>query len=59
MLVAPLTLGDGAFVAAGSVVTSDVPENALAIGRGQQVNKEGRAKVMREMLAAAKASRKG
>ncbi|QUS54054.1 bifunctional UDP-N-acetylglucosamine diphosphorylase/glucosamine-1-phosphate N-acetyltransferase GlmU [Pseudovibrio brasiliensis] len=59
VLVAPLTLGDGAFVAAGSVVTSDVPENALAIGRGQQVNKEGRAKVMREMLAAAKASRKG
>ncbi|KZL02044.1 MULTISPECIES: bifunctional UDP-N-acetylglucosamine diphosphorylase/glucosamine-1-phosphate N-acetyltransferase GlmU [unclassified Pseudovibrio] len=59
VLVAPVKLGDGAFVAAGSVVTSDVPADALAIGRGQQVNKEGRAAVMREKLAAAKASRKG
>ncbi len=48
VLVAPLKLGDGAFVAAGSVVTADVPENALAISRSQQVNKEGRATAMRK-----------
>ena len=40
-LVAPLTVGDGAYTAAGSVVTEDVPADALAIGRGRQVNKEG------------------
>ncbi len=59
VLVAPLKLGDGAFVAAGSVVTADVPENALAISRSQQVNKEGRATAMRKKLSAAKALRKG
>ncbi|GHB35264.1 bifunctional protein GlmU [Pseudovibrio japonicus] len=59
VLVAPLKLGDGAFVAAGSVVTADVPENALAISRSQQVNKEGRATLMRKKLSAAKALRKG
>lgn len=40
-LVAPVTVGDGAYVAAGSVVTSDVPSQALAIARSRQVNKEG------------------
>ncbi|HZH99148.1 MAG TPA: bifunctional UDP-N-acetylglucosamine diphosphorylase/glucosamine-1-phosphate N-acetyltransferase GlmU [Fimbriimonadaceae bacterium] len=39
-LVAPVTIEDGAMVAAGSVITSNVPENALAIGRGRQENKE-------------------
>jgi bifunctional UDP-N-acetylglucosamine pyrophosphorylase / glucosamine-1-phosphate N-acetyltransferase len=38
-LVAPVSIEDGAMIAAGSVVTSDVPENALAIGRGRQENK--------------------
>jgi len=38
-LVAPVTVGDHALVAAGSVITEDVPENMLAIGRGRQVNK--------------------
>lgn len=38
-LVAPVRVGDGATVAAGSVITDDVPEGALAIGRGRQVNK--------------------
>ena len=33
-LVAPVTVGDGAYVAAGSTVTEDVPAGALAIGRG-------------------------
>jgi bifunctional UDP-N-acetylglucosamine pyrophosphorylase/glucosamine-1-phosphate N-acetyltransferase len=41
-LVAPVTLGDGAMTAAGSVITDDVPENALAIARARQVNKSRR-----------------
>lgn len=42
-LVAPVTVGAGAIVAAGSVITSDVPADALSIARGQQVDKPGRA----------------
>ena len=38
-LVAPVTLGTGSFVAAGSTITKDVPEDALAIGRSRQDNK--------------------
>jgi bifunctional UDP-N-acetylglucosamine pyrophosphorylase/glucosamine-1-phosphate N-acetyltransferase len=38
-LVAPLTIGSEAYVAAGSTITEDVPAEALAIGRGRQVNK--------------------
>jgi bifunctional UDP-N-acetylglucosamine pyrophosphorylase/glucosamine-1-phosphate N-acetyltransferase len=41
VFVAPVTLGDNAWVAAGSVVTKDVPPGALAISRGRQENKEG------------------
>ena len=40
-LVAPVTLADGSYIAAGSAVTSDVPAGALAIGRSRQENKEG------------------
>ncbi len=40
-LVAPVTLGDGAYIAAGSAVTKDVPAGALGIGRARQENKEG------------------
>jgi bifunctional UDP-N-acetylglucosamine pyrophosphorylase/glucosamine-1-phosphate N-acetyltransferase len=40
-LVAPLTVSDGSYIAAGSTVTTDVPPGALAIGRGRQENKEG------------------
>lgn len=39
-LVAPVTLGEGAYTAAGSTITGDVPAGALAIERGHQVNKE-------------------
>lgn len=39
-LVAPVTLGDNTFVAAGSTITDDVPEYALAIARQRQTNKE-------------------
>ncbi len=42
-LVAPVRVGDGAMIAAGSVITEDVPEDALAIARGRQAVKTGRA----------------
>ena len=41
MLVAPVSLGDGSYVAAGSVITDDVPPDALGVGRAQQTNKQG------------------
>ncbi|HET8548815.1 MAG TPA: bifunctional UDP-N-acetylglucosamine diphosphorylase/glucosamine-1-phosphate N-acetyltransferase GlmU [Bryobacteraceae bacterium] len=47
-LVAPLEIGPGSYVAAGSVVTQAVPADALAIGRSRQTNKDGWAKQRRE-----------
>ena len=47
-LVAPVTVGDDAYVATGSVITSDVPADALSIARGRQVDKPGRAAELRE-----------
>ena len=41
MLVAPVTIGDGAYTAAGSVITEDVPPGALGVGRAKQRNIEG------------------
>ncbi len=49
-LVAPVTVGDGAYVATGSVVTSDVPADALTIARARQVDKPGRAAALRAEL---------
>jgi bifunctional UDP-N-acetylglucosamine pyrophosphorylase/glucosamine-1-phosphate N-acetyltransferase len=46
-LVAPVTIGDGAFTGSGSVITENVPPNALALGRGRQVIKEGWAEAFR------------
>jgi bifunctional UDP-N-acetylglucosamine pyrophosphorylase/glucosamine-1-phosphate N-acetyltransferase len=43
-LVAPVNIGDGALVAAGSVITEDVPAGEMAIGRGRQVNKTRKTK---------------
>ena len=40
-LVAPVTIADGAYVAAGSVVTEDVPAGDLAVARGHQHNSSG------------------
>lgn len=40
-LVAPVSVADGAYIAAGSTITDDVPENSLAVARARQVNKEG------------------
>lgn len=47
-LVAPVTVGDGAYIGSGSVITEDVPPDALALARGRQVVKPGWAKRMRE-----------
>ena len=40
-LVAPIAIGDGAYIGAGSCITEEVPADALAMGRARQVNKEG------------------
>ncbi len=53
-LVAPVTIGDGAYIATGSVVTHDVPADALAVARSRQVVKEKRAAKLRAMRSAAK-----
>ena len=47
-LVAPIEIGEGSYVGAGSVITKAVPPDALAIGRAQQVVKEGWARKRRE-----------
>ncbi len=39
-LIAPVTIGEGAYVAAGSTITNDVPSKALSVARARQVNKE-------------------
>ena len=57
-LVAPVRLGDGAYVAAGSTITENVPADALGIARGRQVNKPRWAAKKRRELAAAEKPRK-
>jgi len=52
--VAPVTIGDGAYVATGSVITRDVPANALGIARVKQENKEGYADRLRARMLAVK-----
>ncbi len=47
-LIAPVRVGAGAYVAAGSSITEDVPAESLAIARGKQVNKEGWTKARRQ-----------
>jgi bifunctional UDP-N-acetylglucosamine pyrophosphorylase/glucosamine-1-phosphate N-acetyltransferase len=49
-LVAPVEIGDGALVAAGSTITKNVPADAIAVGRAEQVNKPDRARARRETL---------
>jgi bifunctional UDP-N-acetylglucosamine pyrophosphorylase/glucosamine-1-phosphate N-acetyltransferase len=53
-LVAPVTVGKGAYVATGTTVTRDVPDDALALSRVKQENKEGYASRLKSRLAARK-----
>ncbi|MFW5881165.1 MAG: bifunctional UDP-N-acetylglucosamine diphosphorylase/glucosamine-1-phosphate N-acetyltransferase GlmU [Roseicyclus sp.] len=57
MLVAPVTVGDDAMTASGSVITGDVPAGALAVARARQVNKDGLARRLMERLRALKAGK--
>jgi bifunctional UDP-N-acetylglucosamine pyrophosphorylase/glucosamine-1-phosphate N-acetyltransferase len=56
MLVAPVTVGDGALTGSGSVITADVPAGAVALGRARQVVKPGLAQKLFETLRALKAA---
>ena len=55
ILIAPLRIGKGAYVAAATTVTEDVPPDSLALGRARQIVKEGWAKTKREKAIAQKA----
>ena len=57
MLVAPVSIGDEALTASGSVITEDVPAGALALGRAKQVTKPGLAIRLMDKLRAIKAMR--
>ena len=53
-LVAPVKIGDGTYVAAGSVVTKDVPADSLVVARGKQMVKEGWVKRLQQVKALGK-----
>jgi bifunctional UDP-N-acetylglucosamine pyrophosphorylase/glucosamine-1-phosphate N-acetyltransferase len=57
-LVAPVSIGGRAYVASGSVITDDVPEEALAFGRARQKTLPGKGRELRERQAAAAAAKK-
>lgn len=58
-LVAPVTIGDGAYIASGSVITKDVEPDALALGRARQENKAGYAPKLKARAEAIKRARTG
>jgi bifunctional UDP-N-acetylglucosamine pyrophosphorylase/glucosamine-1-phosphate N-acetyltransferase len=58
-IVAPVTVGKGAYVGTGTTVTENVPDEALAIGRARQTNKEGYARKLKDRLAEAARAAKG
>ncbi len=58
-LVAPLTIGEGAYIAAGSAITEDVPAGALALGRARQVIKKGWAEARRQQTAGTRKGPRG
>jgi bifunctional UDP-N-acetylglucosamine pyrophosphorylase / glucosamine-1-phosphate N-acetyltransferase len=57
-LVAPVRIGAGAYIAAGSTITENVPADALGVARGRQANKKGWATKKRRELAAAETPKK-
>jgi bifunctional UDP-N-acetylglucosamine pyrophosphorylase/glucosamine-1-phosphate N-acetyltransferase len=57
-LVAPVKIGAGAYIGSGSVITDDVASDALALGRGRQVEKPGWAKEFRDSRKSAKTGHK-
>lgn len=57
-LVSPVKIGDGAYVATGSVITENVPADALVFGRARQIIKKNRAKSLRKKAAAGKKASK-
>ncbi len=57
MLVAPVTVGNDALTASGSVITENVPDEALAVGRAKQINKPGLATKLMARLKAIKAAK--
>ncbi len=57
-LVAPIAIGAGAYVASGSVITEEIPEDALAFGRARQKTLPGKGKELRERFASAAAAKK-
>ena len=57
-LVAPVTIGNGAYVASGSVITESVPDDALAFGRARQKTLPGKGKTLRDLRASAAAAKK-
>ncbi|MCB5198177.1 bifunctional UDP-N-acetylglucosamine diphosphorylase/glucosamine-1-phosphate N-acetyltransferase GlmU [Loktanella sp. TSTF-M6] len=57
MLVAPVTVGDRALTGSGSVITQDIPAEALAIARARQINKPGLARRLMDKLKALKAAK--
>jgi bifunctional UDP-N-acetylglucosamine pyrophosphorylase/glucosamine-1-phosphate N-acetyltransferase len=58
-LVAPVKVGDGAYIGAGSTITNNIPSDALAVARGRQVNKPGWAAARRRKMAAAARQKPG
>ena len=58
-LVAPVSIGDGAYIGSGSVVTKDVPDDAMAVARSPQTNRDGGARRYREMKSQAKVPKPG
>jgi bifunctional UDP-N-acetylglucosamine pyrophosphorylase/glucosamine-1-phosphate N-acetyltransferase len=58
-LVAPVKIGKGAYIGSGSVITKDVPDDAMAVERSPQNNREGGAKRYREMKLRAKKPKEG
>ncbi len=58
-LVAPVKIGKGAYIGSGSVITKDVPDDAMAVERSPQSNREGGAARYREMKMRAKKAKEG